>query len=299
MKITVIGAVNIDITAKCSYPAVMRDSNIGVIKKTHGGVGRNIVHNCALLGLDCSFVSAVGADESAGEVLGELKALGININDVYISREIPSGTYICIIDEGGDMLIGLNDMQIVDCINRDFLASCDLSADILALDANLSGEALEYALSNKKGMVFAEPVSVKKAVNLVPFLDKIDIIKPNVYEAEALSGVSTGSESGIYAAGEALLKRGLKEVYITCGSNGVYAFSQSCGSMHYNALPGVIKNANGAGDAFAAGVLYSLAHGFEPEQTCAFASGCAQFAMMSDEAVNKDLNAKKIAERIN
>ncbi len=299
MKITVIGAVNIDISAKCSYPAVMRDSNIGVIKKTHGGVGRNIVHNCALLGLECSFVSAVGADENAGEIIRELKSLGVNTNDIYISKEIPSGTYICIIDEGGDMLIGLNDMQIVDCINKDFLATCDLSADILALDANLTRDALEYALSKKRGLVFAEPVSVKKAVNLVPFLDKIDIIKPNVYEAEALSGVNTENESGIYLAGEKLLKKGIKEIYITCGSNGVYAFSQRGGVLHYNTLPGEIKNANGAGDAFSAGVLYSLAHGFEPEKTCAFASGCAQFAMMSDEAVNKDLNAEKVAERIN
>ncbi len=298
MKVIVIGAVNIDITAKCSYSTVMYDSNIGVIKRGHGGVGRNIVHNCALLGLECSFVSAVGMDDSANSVLEELNDLGVDTQDVLISPDYPSGTYICIIDENGDLIIGFNDMQIVNCINKDFLKSCNLNCDILAIDANLSYEALEQALSYEKKYVFAEPVSVKKSYNLLPFLDKIDVIKPNVYEAEALSGVKISRECDIYRAGDALLKRGVKQIYITAGSSGVYAFTQDGKTFHY--LQKIIEpeNSNGAGDAFSAGVIYSLANGFNVERTCAFASNCAAFALQNEEAVNKNLNAQIILERI-
>ena len=51
MLVNVIGACNIDITALAGGPVRMHDSNPAAVRYTHGGVGRNIAHNCALLGL--------------------------------------------------------------------------------------------------------------------------------------------------------------------------------------------------------------------------------------------------------
>ena len=48
----VVGGVNIDIGGRSYGPLVARDSNPGRVQMSLGGVGRNIAHNMALLGLE-------------------------------------------------------------------------------------------------------------------------------------------------------------------------------------------------------------------------------------------------------
>ena len=60
--VVVIGAANIDIGGTPYKPLIPGDSNPGVIKMSYGGVGRNIAHNLALLGVDVELVTAAGDD---------------------------------------------------------------------------------------------------------------------------------------------------------------------------------------------------------------------------------------------
>ena len=50
--VTVVGGVNMDIGGWPGEVPVMQDSNPGVVRMSLGGVGRNIAHNMALLGMD-------------------------------------------------------------------------------------------------------------------------------------------------------------------------------------------------------------------------------------------------------
>ena len=63
--VTVIGAVNIDISASASASFRKADSNPGKIKVSAGGVGFNIASNSALLGIPVCFISAFGGDTHA------------------------------------------------------------------------------------------------------------------------------------------------------------------------------------------------------------------------------------------
>ena len=58
----VVGGVNMDIGGVSSAPLVPADSNPGVVRTSLGGVGRNIAHNMALLGLDTRLLTAFGDD---------------------------------------------------------------------------------------------------------------------------------------------------------------------------------------------------------------------------------------------
>ena len=47
--VVVVGGANMDIAGRPHGPLVPRDSNIGSVRLSHGGVGRNIAHNMAFL----------------------------------------------------------------------------------------------------------------------------------------------------------------------------------------------------------------------------------------------------------
>ena len=138
-----------------------------------------------------------------------------------LARILPerrSSTYLYVTDETGDMQIGIADMEITECITPEYLASRmdEINAfDAVVLDANLSAESVEYAARHCTAPIIADPVSTAKAMRLVPVLDKLWAIKPNIYEAEKLTG-----EHDPEKAAAALLDKGVKRVFISLGEGG-------------------------------------------------------------------------------
>jgi len=61
-KVTVIGASNVDITGFTKHELIYKDANIGTMKTSAGGVGRNISENLARLNFDVNLVSIFGDD---------------------------------------------------------------------------------------------------------------------------------------------------------------------------------------------------------------------------------------------
>ncbi|MBR5996255.1 MAG: carbohydrate kinase family protein [Eubacteriaceae bacterium] len=297
IELSVIGAANIDIIARCASKSVLRDSNIGKVERSFGGVGRNIVHDCALLGIKAAFISVAGSDSTTLAMMDELAKAGVDTSRVKMSPEYNTGTYVAIFDETGDMLCAVNDMSVTEHISRDYLKSVDIPGRIVALDSNLDSEALEYMTSVPGKVFFADPVSVNKAGRLKGVLRHIDMIKPNVYEASELTGIAIEEEKDIMAAGEKLLKEGVKTVCITCGEKGAYVFSEK-ESFHAEAPRCDVVNANGAGDAFSAGMLYGMLRGLSLRRMCDFAQCCSAEALSYTGAISPKLNENNIYERM-
>ncbi len=76
--VTVVGAVNVDIGGRSEAALVPRDSNPGAVHTSLGGVGRNIAHNMALLGLDVRLVTAFGDDLNAQKIAANCAELGMD-----------------------------------------------------------------------------------------------------------------------------------------------------------------------------------------------------------------------------
>ena len=51
MKVLIVGGANIDITATTNDKYIPKDSNVGKVSLTFGGVGRNLSQSVALLGV--------------------------------------------------------------------------------------------------------------------------------------------------------------------------------------------------------------------------------------------------------
>ena len=67
--VVVIGGANVDIGCTPYNELIPEDSNPGRITITFGGVGRNIAHNLANLGVNTKLITAVGNDPFGNEIL--------------------------------------------------------------------------------------------------------------------------------------------------------------------------------------------------------------------------------------
>ena len=297
--ITVIGGVNVDIGGRSYRPLSPRDSNPGVISSSLGGVGRNSAHDLSLLGLNVRFVTALGGDSHADEIRRSCSSLGIDLSLSLTSPSSPTSTYIYIEDSIGEMALSLTDTRLCDLITPEYLAPrMELinSSRVVFADANLSAPTLEFICKNCAVPVFADPVSVAKASRLKPILGRIHTLKPNLLEAQLLSGVTVTDENSLRIAAEKLLGSGLERVFISLGKDGVYAATHE-GSLRLPAPPAEIISTNGAGDAFMAALGWAYMNDLSLEDTCRIASAAAAIALESASTINPALSPSAVVAR--
>ena len=297
----VAGGVNVDIGGRSFSPMVARDSNPGRVTTSLGGVGRNIAHNMSLLGVDVRFLTAFGDDLYAQRIAASCGELGIDISHAL---QVPGGTtstYLFLNDMDGDMALAVSDMEICEKLQPEyFAANLNLlnRAQLVVADTNLPQASLEYLASHCIAPIFVDPVSTRKAEKLHGVLGKIHTLKPNRIEAELLSGVKITDEGSLHRAAQALLDTGLRRVFISLGSDGVFAADHN-GFVHQPCLPAKVANATGAGDAFMAALAWAYLEGTDLKDTAALASAAASIAIEGAETINPVLSVESVRERVN
>jgi len=199
-KVVVIGGANIDIKGKAFGELVRRTSNPGEINMTLGGVGRNIAHNLALLGVPVTFLSVVGDDEWGRKILKETGNAGVDVEQVKLSRRYSTGTYLAILDDKGEMEVAVSDMRVCEEANVRYVKLKEeiiKGSKIVVIDTNIPEKSIKYIgniCSRDDIILVAEPVSVEKAKKLKKVLDKIDYITPNKEELDSI--VDESKDSG-------------------------------------------------------------------------------------------------------
>ena len=298
--VTVVGGVNVDIGGRPEAALVARDSNPGAVHSSLGGVGRNIAHNMALLGLDTRLLTAFGDDLNAQKLAASCGELGIDISQ---SPVIPGGrtsTYLFINDERGDMALAVSDMEIYRHLTPQALAQRHKLLDasqVVVLDTNIPAESIAWLAENCAAPLFADPVSTAKAVKLKPVLGKLHTLKPNRLEAELLSGVPITGEASLNKAADALLETGLRRVFISLGAEGVFAADHS-GRVQLPCLSAELVNATGCGDAFMAAIAWAYLRGTDLADTARAGLAASSIAMESRETINPAMSEEALESRL-
>ena len=295
----VVGGITKDIGGRSLAPLVPRDSNPGQVRISLGGVGRNIAHNMALLGVDVRFLTALGDDEFFHMVAASCGELGIDISQAL---HVPGGatsTYLFISGPDGDMELAINDMAIFEQVTPAYLASRRgvlENAQVVVLDTNIPEESIRWLCENIKVPIFADPVSTVKAVKLRGVLGRLHTLKPNRMEAELLSGVAITDRASLEKAARTLLDTGLHRVFISLGADGVYAADQS-EALLLPSLPADMVNATGAGDAFMAAIAWAYLEGNDLRHTAQLAQAAAAIAIEGAETINPAISAANLRAR--
>ena len=301
-EITVVGGINIDIEGSPFEKLKYRDSNPGRIHLSFGGVGRNITENAARLGADVAMVSVIGDDSMGQTARDELKALGVDTSCIRTLQGRNSAMYLSILDDRKDMELALCDMDIIEAITPDVLREHSefiSKSGIIALDGNLTEELLCCAIEMFRDIpIFFDPVSGAKAVNAKNCLWGFESIKPNIVEAEILTGITIRGDKDVMRAADRLLEKGLKRVFITLNKDGVYYRDAESDGFIRPAKKLKIVSATGAGDSFSAAVLLGAVRSISTEETARLGMAAASVAMESDCAVNREMNIKELLRRL-
>ena len=294
--ILVIGGSNIDIQGFPKEKLIQRDSNIGTVKMSLGGVGRNIAENCARLGVPTRLMSVIGDDPYGQKILKEAQAIGLNMQDTVVLSGESTSTYLSILDETHDMAMAINHMDSIEKLTVDHIRakrSIIEHAQLVVLDTNLSQAVLDHLLTQyPKTKFFVDTVSTKKALKIKDHLKHIHTLKPNRMEAEVLTGSS--EKTPLLELGSQLK---CKRSFISLGSQGVQVFEGKT-HLHFPTKPIEVVNATGAGDAFMAGLVYAYLKGYDIKETCLTAMAASRLALSHPDTINPNLNEQSLHETL-
>lgn len=293
-----MGAANLDEHWQTLAAVNLRDSNPGRCTLSVGGVTRNICENLARLGMRVSLLSEIGDDVRGETIVRVSEEAGIDMSHVDRKKGAASSSYVAVLDEKGDMLLGLSDMRIIRGMETDYAEqNADLirGAAAVVCDGSLPLPVMARLLELASGPCFLDPASIAYAKNAEPLAGGFACIKPNRFELEILSGRKVGTDADMEAAVDALLQRGTGAVAVSLGARGCY-YADRNGTRLCRALPPLetMADATGAGDAFTAGLVYGTVNGFDLTRTLDTALAAGRIAAESTLTVSPEMSRENI-----
>jgi len=255
-----------DVVKKYTAIEYSRKLNVDDIRFVPGGSGANIAADCAMLGINSTYIGVIGKDFSAQICLEDLKKRNVDITHIYQTEEDNTAFSAILKTEWGkDRSIlaykGANNLLTPDHVKEDLFSNIKAFA-WSSLTTENGCQAIEKAIKltkNNGGLVFAAPsMSILKNN---PKWAKIliansDVASMNAEEAEELT-----QEPERYYALKKMLDLGPKLVSITDGARGslVTDGEEVIKSGIYKVD---VKDTTGAGDAFISGILLSKLNGY-------------------------------------
>lgn len=294
MRITVIGAANVDITASPIGRYVPCDSNPSRVEIAFGGVGRNIAHNLCLMGEQVRLFTVFGDDSIALSLRDDCRRVGMTVDPILEVVGARSNYFICVNDHNGEMQAGAADMELMSHLTTEMVETyidSIYASDAVVTDCNLSEDVLRYLAERCTVPLYVDATSAAKAMKIKAMLDVSRsmpiIVKVNQLEAVALSGI----KGDVEAMARWFVEKGVTRIYITMGARGVYCHDGSQSHVEPSQAVTVV-NSTGAGDAFMAAVVHAELSGATMQEVCSMGVKAAALALQSKNAVND--NIKKL-----
>jgi len=263
--VIVVGALNLDVCGVPKDDFRPRDSNPGRVFVSAGGVGHNIARHLASAGVPVELLTVLGDDDIAWLLTRQCGREGVSLSHA-MRLAGGSGTYCSVHDTDGDMLAAVNDMSLLDAFTPDCLAPrlpMLNAAPLIVMDANLPKDTLEYLAEHAAAPLLLDPVSGFKAERVRRVIGRFAAVKPNLLEAERLSGEGDPARAAAW-----FLRQGVSQVFISLGNRGVY-YAGAASRGHLPAPAMRVKNCTGAGDAMISGIARAMLLGAPAEDAAA------------------------------
>jgi pseudouridine kinase len=299
--ITCIGGANIDRKLQLDGKFIPETSNPARTEQSSGGVARNIAENLGRLGKQANLITVVGEDTEGSWLLSQTKSFA----DVSASQRLlneGTGAYSAILDEEGEMLFALADMNIYESVDIGFIDKrwgMISSSEMVLLDTNFPEDVLKYTIRRcqTEGVPLTIiPVSEPKVLKLPTSLEGVSWFICNKGEAETYLGMTIETEGDYFKAAKAITQRGAERVVITRGDRGLIYYTTYKEARAVLPPKVEVADVTGAGDALVAGILYGYLKGSDTDGACRIGVICSSITLKSKFTVAPTLNKTKLQQ---
>jgi sugar/nucleoside kinase (ribokinase family) len=244
-----------------------------------GGCALNTASTLARLGCTAAVAGKVGADALGDFLLQLLDERGVERRGVIRDPSASTSATVALVGADGERTFlhakGANGELAASELDSEVLFSgrCLHLAGALVLDA-LDGEPCAALLAEAQRRQLLTSVDTVwdasgRWERILPSLAHTDVFMPSLAEATAISGETDPS-----AAAAWLERAGARRVVVKLGADGCYV----SGVGHVSGVDVSAVDSTGAGDAFAAGLLYGLLAGWPVQRTARLANAAGALA---------------------
>ena len=327
--ITIAGNILTDIVKSIDcYPSIGMLANIVDVSRSVGGCAPNTAIDLAKIDHEMliSVLGKIGDDEYGQYVLRALKQHNIDCSGVVVSKEkptsfsdvmsLPSGERTFFHARGANAELSPSDIDLSSIESRILHIGYILLLDMFDKADEEYGTVMARFLHDvqlcgiKTSVDVVSDSTADYKAKIIPALKYCDYVILNEHESSMISDLPPYTADGalhtdnIYNTMAYMARCGVKnKVIVHCKQAG---FCYDVPTGQFTAVPsldipeGEIKGSVGAGDAFCAGSLYGIYHGFDDRRILEFAAAAAACSLFSENSVDGMLEKseiEKMAER--
>lgn len=257
-----IGAAAIDRRYFIENELVTGESNKVTSQTSCGGVALSVAENLGRLQEDVVLMSLLGDDEEANTIRETMRPF-MKLNEVEQINAFPTGTYMEVLDNKAEMVIGLAEMDIYDRMTPNWLMKRSMilkQAQAIMIDTNTPRETtelvLEIANKNKIPLIMVT-VSALKAHNIPSNLKGVKMFITTQTEAEIFFDMKIENDEDLKDVLNRYLDMGVDHVVITYKSKYIQYASRKHGMLRFD-----LRYADsdsyvwGTNEALTAGLIY-------------------------------------------
>lgn len=291
LRVLVVGDFMLDQFVFGQVRRISPEAPVPVVRMTGeefraGGAG-NVVSNVRAMGGRVAAAGVVGRDASGRQLVAALGAIGADVGGLIASphvatirktRIIAHQQQLVRVDrEDGRQL----DERVATRLVRDVLGRVDRHAAVVVSDygkGTITAPLLAALAARQSARPFVWIVDPKRA-NFERYRGAT-VIKPNLEEASAASGIEITDRRSLGEAGQRLLELWQSQaVLISRGEDGMSLFKQPGVVRHFGTAARDVYDVTGAGDTAIAACALALAAGGSFEEAAVLANLAAGVAV--------------------
>jgi ribokinase len=280
--ILVVGSVNMDLAVRARSMPAPGETVLGErFTMSPGGKGANQAVAVARLGGACRLIGRVGDDAFGRTLLENLRNEGVTCDDVQFTEGVASGTAVIVVDANGE-----NSIVVAGGANRrvtpdDLFGRSEAfeAASVVLVQLELPVPTVRAAIRLARRYDCRVILDPAPAPTPMPAdLCEVDILSPNVSEAEVITGTRAVEERVDKNVGADLVARGAAAAVLKLGSRGSLVVTSD--GHFYTVKPYKVDvvDTTAAGDAFTAALAVAVARGERLHAAARFANAAGALA---------------------
>ena len=266
-RIVVFGSYVTDLTGRAARFPIPGETVLGTsFHSGPGGKGSNQAVAAFRAGGDVTLVTKLGKDAFGRMARDFYTHEGMDTSALLEDDVYETGAALIMVNEqsGQNMIMVLNG-ACNHVTKEDICARKELieQADYLLVQMEINVDALEEVIrvAHDSGVrVILNPAPVQALDDEIMAL--VDTVTPNETEAAVLTGVNVVDLASAHQAAQVFLSKGVCNVIITLGGNGVYCTDGTREEL-VERIPVQAVDTTGAGDAFNGGFITALSNGLD------------------------------------